>query len=132
MYGTAIMDIRAREVLDSRGNPTIEVECFLEDGSSGSAMVPSGASTGTHEALELRDGDKHRYMGKGVLKAVKAVEEEIAPALMGMDASNQAAIDSTLIDLDGSPNKGRLGANAILGVSMAVARAASSFFGLPL
>jgi len=132
MYGTAIMDLRAREVLDSRGNPTIEVKCLLEDGTVGSAMVPSGASTGTHEAVELRDGDKNRYMGKGVLKAVKAVSEEISPALIGMEASDQAGIDSALIDLDGTPNKGRLGANAILGVSMAVARAASSSFGLPL
>lgn len=132
MDGISIIDIRAREVLDSRGNPTVEVNCILQDGTVGSAIVPSGASTGTHEALELRDGDKDRYMGKGVLKAVRAVTEEVAPALAGMDASDQFGIDSALIALDGTPNKGRIGANGIIGVSMAVARAASFFFGLPL
>jgi len=123
---TAITDIIGREILDSRGNPTVEVDVILEDGSKGRAAVPSGASTGAHEAVELRDGDKARYGGKGVLKAVSAVNGEIFDALGGMDAETQAKIDETLIALDGTPNKGRLGANAILGVSLAVAKAAAS------
>ena len=116
-----IEDILAREVLDSRGNPTVEVEVYLADGSVGRAIVPSGASTGAFEAVELRDGDKGRYLGKGVLKAVENVEEIIAPELIGMDAFDQIAIDKLMIELDGTPNKGKLGANAILGVSLAVA-----------
>jgi enolase len=116
---TEIVDVYAREILDSRGNPTVEAEVTLEDGSTGRAAVPSGASTGAHEAVELRDGDASRYNGKGVLKAVEAVNDEIFAALMGMEAEDQRRIDSTLIELDGTPNKGRLGANAILGVSMA-------------
>ncbi|MHC1693123.1 MAG: phosphopyruvate hydratase [Sphaerochaetaceae bacterium] len=124
--------VEAREILDSRGNPTIEVDVILEDGSMGRAAVPSGASTGVHEAVELRDGDKKRYMGKGVLKAVDNVNTLIAPELEGMDALDQVAIDHALIDLDGTKNKGKLGANAILGVSMAVARAAADFLGIPL
>jgi len=127
-----IETIQAREILDSRGNPTIEVEVELEDGSRGRAAVPSGASTGVHEAVELRDGDKARYGGKGVLKAVQNVNETIAPELLGLPATDQLAIDSALLSLDGSPNKGRLGANAILGVSLAVARAAAGSVGLPL
>jgi enolase len=127
-----IESIHAREVLDSRGNPTVEVEVTLEDGTVGRAIVPSGASTGAHEAVELRDGDKARYRGKGVLKAVGHVNETIAPELMGRPAANQLAIDATLLALDGTPNKSRLGANAILGVSLAVARAASLYYGLPL
>src|ERR1035437_5553378 len=119
---TAITDIIGREILDSRGNPTVEVDVLLEDGSKGRAAVPSGASTGAHEAVELRDGDKARYGGKGVRKAVDAVNGEIYDALGGMDAEQQAKIDETLIALDGTPNKGRLGANAILGVSLAVAK----------
>lgn len=124
--------IEAREILDSRGNPTVEVDVILEDGSMGRAAVPSGASTGVHEAVELRDGDKNRYMGKGVLKAVDNVNDIIAPELEGMDALDQVAIDRAMIALDGTPNKAKLGANAILGVSMAVARAAADFLGLPL
>jgi len=122
---TAITDIIGREILDSRGNPTVEVDVILEDGSKGRAAVPSGASTGAHEAVELRDGDKKRYGGKGVRKAVDAVNGEIFDALGGMDAEAQAKIDETMIDLDGTPNKGRVGANAILGVSLAVAKAAA-------
>jgi enolase len=129
---TAILDIHAREILDSRGNPTVEVEVTLEDGTTGRAAVPSGASTGAHEALELRDGDRARYGGKGVLKAVAAVNGEIAEALSGVDATDQVAIDAALIELDGTPNKARLGANAILGTSLAVARAAADAVGLPL
>ena len=124
--------IEAREILDSRGNPTVEVDVILEDGSMGRAAVPSGASTGVHEAVELRDGDPKRFGGKGVLKAVANVNDIIAPAIEGMDALDQVAIDRAMIELDGTPNKGRLGANAILGVSMAVARAAADFLGLPL
>jgi enolase len=124
--------IEAREILDSRGNPTVEVDVILEDGSMGRAAVPSGASTGVHEAVELRDGDKNRYLGKGVLKAVDNVNDIIAPELEGMDALDQVAIDRAMIALDGTPNKAKLGANAILGVSMAVARAAADFLGLPL
>ena len=123
---TAITDIIGREILDSRGNPTVEVDVILEDGSKGRAAVPSGASTGVHEAVELRDGDKARYQGKGVAKAVDAVNGEIFDALGGMDAEAQAKIDETLIALDGTPNKGRLGANAILGVSLATAKAAAA------
>ena len=122
---TAIVDIIGREVLDSRGNPTVEVDVVLEDGAHGRAAVPSGASTGAHEAIELRDGDKKRYLGKGVLKAVEAVNGEIFDALSGMDAEDQRRIDDALIKLDGTPSKGRLGANAILGVSLAVAKAAA-------
>ncbi len=127
-----IADVYAREVLDSRGNPTIEVEVYTESGAYGRAMVPSGASTGEHEAVELRDGDKKRYLGKGVLKAVENVNEVIAPEIIGLDVTQQAYIDQLMIDLDGTPNKAKLGANAILGVSMAVARAAADFSGLPL
>ncbi len=129
---TAIADITGREILDSRGNPTIEVDVILADGSRGRAAVPSGASTGAHEAVELRDGDKARYLGKGVRKAVEAVETEIFDAIGGMDAENQAQIDETLIKLDGTVNKARLGANAILGVSLAVARAAAAANNMPL
>jgi enolase len=129
---TAIVDIVARQILDSRGNPTVEVDVVLEDGSLGRAAVPSGASTGAHEAVELRDGDKKRYLGKGVLKAVEAVNGEILDAIGGMDAENQVVIDETMIGLDGAPNKGRLGANAILGVSLAVAKAAAQAVDLPL
>jgi enolase len=129
---TAILDITAREILDSRGNPTIEVDVTLEDGSFGRAAVPSGASTGAHEAMELRDGDKSRYLGKGVTKAVAAVNGEIFEALADMDAENQIAIDHTMIALDGTPNKARLGANAILGVSLAVAKAAADACAMPL
>ena len=129
---TAIIDIHAREVLDSRGNPTVEVDVVLEDGSRGRAAVPSGASTGAHEAVELRDGDKKRYLGKGVRKAVDAVNGEIFDAIGGMDANDQSKIDETLIALDGTPNKARLGANAILGVSLAVAKAAAKSAKLPL
>src|ERR1700761_5723173 len=129
---TAIVDIIGREILDSRGNPTVEVDVVLEDGSIGRAAVPSGASTGAHEAVELRDGDKGRYLGKGVRKAVDAVNGEIFVALADMAAEEQVQIDQTLIDLDGTPNKGRLGANAILGVSLAVAKAAASDQGQPL
>ena len=127
-----IQNIKAREVLDSRGNPTVEAECILENGVRGRAIVPSGASTGEHEALELRDGDKKRYLGKGVMKAVNNVNTIIAPALLGQDATLQSRIDQMMIGLDGTKNKGKLGANAILGVSMAAARAASEAHGLPL
>jgi len=129
---SSIVSVWGREVLDSRGNPTVEVEVSLESGHIGRAAVPSGASTGTREALELRDGDKKRYGGKGVLKAVEHVNGEIAEAIIGMDCLRQVQLDNTLIDLDGTDNKGRLGANAMLGVSMAVARVASEFLGLPL
>jgi enolase len=129
---TAIVDIAAREILDSRGNPTVEVDVTLEDGSFGRAAVPSGASTGTLEAVELRDGDKSRFGGKGVLKAVEAVNRDIFDALGGMDAEDQVGIDDALIKLDGTPNKARLGANAILGVSLAVAKAAADASSLPL
>ena len=129
---TAITDIHAREILDSRGNPTVEVDVMLESGVSGRAAVPSGASTGAHEAVELRDGDDKRYGGKGVLVAVGAVEGEIFDALSGLDAEDQVMIDSIMVELDGTANKGRLGANAILGVSLAVAKAAAEEAGLPL
>lgn len=128
----AITDVYAREVLDSRGNPTVEVEVYTESGAFGRALVPSGASTGEYEAVELRDGDKERYLGKGVLTAVKNVNEIIAPELLGFDVTEQNAIDQLLIELDGTENKGKLGANAILGVSMAVARAAADYLGVPL
>ncbi|MGX7419074.1 phosphopyruvate hydratase [Carnobacterium gallinarum] len=127
-----ITDILAREVLDSRGNPTIEVEVYTESGAFGRGMVPSGASTGEHEAVELRDGDKSRYLGKGVLKAVENVNTIIAEAVLGFDVRDQMAIDKTMIELDGTPNKGKLGANAILGVSIAVARAAADYLDVPL
>src|SRR5882672_9277438 len=129
---TAIVDIIGREILDSRGNPTVEVDVVLEDGTRGRAAIPSGASTGVHEAVELRDGDKARYFGKGVRKAVDAVNTEIYDAIGGMDAEVQAKIDETMIALDGTPNKGRLGANAMLGVSLAVAKAAAAANKLPL
>ncbi|MGO4870017.1 MAG: phosphopyruvate hydratase [Roseiarcus sp.] len=129
---TAIVDIVAREILDSRGNPTIEVDVVLEDGSMGRAGVPSGASTGAHEAVELRDGDKARYGGKGVLKAVESVNRDIFDAISGFEAEEQIKIDETMIALDGTPNKSKLGANAILGVSLAVAKAAAEASGLPL
>ncbi|MEI6778062.1 MAG: phosphopyruvate hydratase [Chloroflexales bacterium] len=129
---TLIEEIIAREVLDSRGNPTVEVDVRLESGEVGRAIVPSGASTGAHEALELRDGDKARYGGKGTLKAVEFVNNDIAEALEGLDAADQIGIDQELITLDGTPNKGRLGANAILGVSLATSKAAAAAFGLPL
>jgi enolase len=129
---TAITDIVSREILDSRGNPTVEVDVMLEDGSRGRAAVPSGASTGAYEAVELRDGDKNRYLGKGVTKAVGAVEGEIFDAIGGMEAESQTKIDETLIALDGTPNKSRLGANAILGVSLAVAKAAAAANRMPL
>ena len=129
---TAIIDIHGREVLDSRGNPTVEVDVLLDDGSFGRAAVPSGASTGAHEAVELRDGDKSRYLGKGVLKAVDAVNTEITEALLGYDAEDQRDIDRIMIELDGTENKARIGANAILGTSMAVAKAAANARGLPL
>jgi len=129
---STIIDIHAREILDSRGNPTVEVDVILEDGTMGRAAVPSGASTGAYEAVERRDGDKARYMGKGVLEAVAAVNGEIADTLVGFDATEQVAIDATMIELDGTPNKARLGANAILGVSLAVAKAAADFTTQPL
>jgi enolase len=129
---STIVDVFAREVLDSRGNPTVEVEVVLEDGTMGTAMVPSGASTGAHEAVELRDGDMGRYGGKGVQQAVKNVNEIIAAEVIGMDATRQIDVDSLMIDLDGTPNKSRLGANAILGVSLATARAAAAYLDLPL
>ncbi len=129
---TIIANVLGREVLDSRGNPTVEVEVWLEDGTVARAIVPSGASTGEHEAVELRDGDKKRYGGKGVLQAVDNVNETIADALLGWDATEQKAIDDMLIELDGTPNKGKLGANAILGASLAVAKAAADSLGLPL
>lgn len=127
-----ITEVYAREILDSRGNPTVEVEVCLEDGAVGRAAVPSGASTGVHEAVELRDGDKERYLGKGVTKAVDNVNDIIAEAIIGLEATRQTEIDELLVRLDGTPNKGRLGANAILGVSMAVAKAAAASVGLPL
>ena len=129
---TAIVDVHARQILDSRGNPTVEVDVTLEDGSMGRAAVPSGASTGAHEAAELRDGDKSRWGGKGVEKAVRAVNGEIAEEIVGMEAEDQAELDAALIALDGTENKGRLGANAILGVSLATAKAAADALGLPL
>ncbi|WBU54405.1 phosphopyruvate hydratase [Paracoccus sp. SCSIO 75233] len=129
---TAIIDIYAREILDSRGNPTVEVDVTLEDGTLGRAAVPSGASTGAHEAVEKRDGDKGRYLGKGVLEAVESVNTEIVEQLIGEDSTDQRAIDGLMIELDGTENKGRLGANAILGVSLAVAKAAADASGLPL
>jgi len=132
MMDSTIESISAQEILDSRGNPTVEVEVILADGSWGRAAVPSGASTGIHEALELRDGDKGRYLGKGVLKAVDSVNDDIADALYGWDALEQKAIDETLLELDGTPNKSKFGANAILGVSLAVAKAAANSIGLPL
>ena len=129
---TAIIDLHGREILDSRGNPTVEVDVLLEDGSFGRAAVPSGASTGAHEAVELRDGDKSRYMGKGVLKAVEAVNGEIADRILGLDAEDQRDVDFAMLELDGTPNKSRIGANAILGTSLAVAKAAANARGLPL
>jgi enolase len=129
---SAIVDVYAREVLDSRGNPTVEVEVYTEDGGFGRALVPSGASTGEYEAVELRDGDKSRYLGKGVLKAVENVNEIIAPAIIGFEVTDQVGIDKTLIELDGTENKSKLGANAILGVSLAVARAAADELDMPL
>ncbi|MBI5191734.1 MAG: phosphopyruvate hydratase, partial [Nitrospirae bacterium] len=127
-----IVEVFAREILDSRGNPTIEVDVTLESGATGRAAVPSGASTGTREALELRDGDKKRYLGKGVSQAVANVNEEIGPNLEGLESTEQAFIDRMMIDLDGTENKGNLGANAILGVSLAVAKASAEERGLPL
>ncbi|HWR42505.1 phosphopyruvate hydratase [Sporomusa sp.] len=129
---TTIVDILAREIMDSRGNPTVEVDVLLEDGTMGRAAVPSGASTGAYEAVELRDDDKSRYLGKGVLKAVENVNELITPEIIGMDALDQIGVDQAMIDLDGTPNKAKLGANAILGVSMAVAKAAAASSGLTL
>jgi len=129
---STIIDIQAREILDSRGNPTVEVDVFLEGGAMGRAAVPSGASTGAHEAVERRDGDPDRYKGKGVLEAVAAINGEIAEEIVGFDATEQVGIDRTMIEMDGTPNKGRLGANAILGVSLAVAKAAAEFTGQPL
>ncbi|WP_119303340.1 phosphopyruvate hydratase [Dongia deserti] len=129
---SAIVDVHARQILDSRGNPTVEVDVTLESGASGRAAVPSGASTGAHEAVELRDGDKSRYLGKGVLKAVEAVNGEIQDSIGGLDGADQVRIDQIMIELDGTPNKGRLGANAILGVSLAIAKAAAAEAGLPL
>ncbi len=127
-----ITRVIGREILDSRGNPTVEADVFLADGSNGRAAVPSGASTGEHEAVELRDGDKGRYLGKGTRTAATNIIEEIAPSVSGMDAAEQSAIDRKMIELDGTPNKGRLGANAILAVSMAVARAEANSQGTPL
>ena len=132
MFGTDIVGLHARQILDSRGNPTVEVDVTLSDGAVGRAAVPSGASTGSREAIELRDGDKSRWLGKGVTKAVDAVNGEITDALLGMDATDQEAVDQAMIALDGTDNKGRLGANAILGVSLAVAKAAAIQLGLPL
>ena len=129
---STIIDIHAREILDSRGNPTVEVDVILEDGTLGRAAVPSGASTGAYEAVELRDGDKTRYMGKGVLTAIENVNGEIADALIGFEADEQVAIDQAMIEMDGTPNKSRLGANAILGVSLGVAKAAADYCGQPL
>ncbi|RXR27661.1 phosphopyruvate hydratase [Sphingobium fluviale] len=129
---TAILDVHARQILDSRGNPTVEVDVLLEDGSFGRAAVPSGASTGAYEAMEKRDGDKSKYLGKGVLAAIEAVNGEIAEAVVGMDAEDQGEVDAAMIALDGTDNKGRLGANAILGVSLAIAKAAADARGLPL
>ena len=132
MNSSTIASVWAREILDSRGNPTVEVEVSLESGHVGRAAVPSGASTGSREALEMRDGDKKRYKGKGVTRAVEHVNGEIAEAIIGLDALRQVQVDNTLIDLDGTENKSRLGANAMLGVSMAVARAAAESAGLEL
>ena len=129
---TTIVDVMAREILDSRGNPTVEVDVLLEDGSFGRAAVPSGASTGAFEAVELRDSRAKRYMGKGVLKAVKNVNEILAPEVVGMDATAQEEIDSLMIALDGTANKAKLGANAILGISLAAAKAAADSVGMPL
>ncbi len=129
---STILDVVAREILDSRGNPTIEADVTLDSGATGRAAVPSGASTGEHEAIELRDGDADRYGGKGVQLAVESVEERIAPVVTGMVAEDQVAIDRAMIGLDGTPNKGKLGANAILAVSMATARAAAADAGMPL
>ena len=129
---TTIVEIRGREVIDSRGNPTVEVDVHLEGGAIGRASVPSGASTGENEAVELRDGDKKRFLGKGVLKAVDNVNNKIAPAILGFDATEQASIDAAMLSLDGTPTKKVLGANAILGVSMAVAKAAAAQLGVPL
>ena len=130
---TEIIDVLAREILDSRGNPTVEVEvCCWESGDFGMAAVPSGASTGEHEAVELRDGDKDRYNGKGVLKAVQNVNDVIAEEIIGLDATDQVALDNLMIELDGTENKSNFGANAILGVSIAVAKAAANALGLPL
>ena len=129
---TIISNVYAREILDSRGNPTVEVEVWTESGGYGRAGVPSGASTGAFEAVELRDGDKSRYLGKGVSTAVENVNKIIAPELLGRDSTEQVAIDNMLIELDGTPNKGKLGANAILGASIACARAAADALGLPL
>ena len=126
---TRIVEVKGREILDSRGNPTVEVDVILECGAMGRAAVPSGASTGAYEAVELRDEDKSRYLGKGVLKAVNYVNTEIKELVIGMDATNQVAIDKAMIELDGTPNKDRLGANAILGVSLAVAKAAAEALG---
>src|SRR5580700_6756216 len=128
----SIESVQARQILDSRGNPTLEVDVLLEDGSLGRAAVPSGASTGEHEAVELRDGDKKTYLGKGVLKAVDNVNAKIAPEIIGLDPRDQEEIDHLMIELDGTPNKAKLGANAILGVSMAVAKAAAELSHLPL
>src|SRR5438874_10517703 len=127
-----ITDVLAREILDSRGNPTVEVDVYLEDGSMGRASVPSGASTGTHEAVEMRDGDDRRYNGKGVLAAVDNVNDKIAPEVIDMDAIDQIGIDRLMIEMDGTPNKSMLGANAILGVSLAVAKAAAESLQIPL
>src|SRR5471030_703457 len=127
-----LQNIHAREILDSRGNPTLEVDVILADGATGRAAVPSGASTGAYEAVELRDGDKKRYLGKGVLKAIRNVNDIIGPKLIGADPSNQLEIDRSMLELDGTPNKANLGANAILGVSLAVAHASASSVGLPL
>jgi enolase len=132
LHMTTIVDVHGRQVLDSRGNPTVEVEVLLDSGAEGRALVPSGASTGAREALELRDGDAKAWLGKGVAKAVRNVNRSIAPKVLGMDAAEQALIDRTMVELDGTENKGKLGANAILGVSMAVARAAAEACGLPL
>src|SRR6201989_3023147 len=129
---SAIVDIVGREILDSRGNPTVECDVVRESGTMGRAAVPSGASTGSREAVELRDGDKSRYLGKGVLKAVENVNEVISEEIIGMDVTDQAGIDRAMIELDGTENKGKLGANAILGVSMACAHAAAESVGLPL
>src|SRR5512134_1590597 len=129
---TAIVEVVAREIIDSRGNPTVEADVLLESGVLGRAAVPSGASTGSREAVELRDGDVQRYFGKGVLKAVENVNTEISEAIMGLDAMEQSFVDQTLIDLDGTDNKSRLGANAMLAVSLAVAKAAAEEAGLPL
>ncbi|MBP6063437.1 MAG: phosphopyruvate hydratase, partial [Fusobacteriaceae bacterium] len=129
---TRIADVKAREILDSRGNPTVEVDVILECGAKGRAAVPSGASTGAYEAVELRDEDKSRYLGKGVLKAIGHVNGELKELVVGMDALDQVAIDKAMIDLDGTPNKSRLGANSILGISLAVAKAAAEAMGMPL